>query len=82
MDEKRIGVVFTFFAKPVVAGIKIEAPLKVGDTIHIKGFTTDMEFVVESMQVDNKNVQQAKKGDSILIKVSDKVRPGDIVYKK
>jgi translation elongation factor EF-1alpha len=82
MDEKRIGVVFTFFAKPVVAGIKIEAPLKVGDTIHIKGFTTDMEFVVESMQVDNKNVQQAKKGDSIGIKVSDKVRPGDIVYKK
>jgi translation initiation factor IF-2 len=82
MDEKRIGVVFTFFAKPVVAGIKLEAPLKAGDTIHIKGFTTDMEFVVESMQINNKNVPQAKKGNSIGIKVTDKVRPGDIVYKK
>lgn len=82
MDEKRIGVVFTFFAKPVVAGIKLEGTLKSGDTIHIKGFTTDMEFIVDSMQIENKNVQQAKKGNSIGIKVTDKVRPGDIVYKK
>jgi len=82
MDEKRIGVVFTFFAKPVVAGIKLEASLKVGDTIHIKGFTTDMEFIVDSMQVDNKNVKEAKKGNSVGIKVTDKVRPGDIIYKK
>ena len=82
MDEKRIGVVFTFFAKPVVAGIKLEGNLKAGDTIHIKGFTTDMEFVVESMQIDNKSVKEAKKGNSVGIRVSDKVRPGDIVYKK
>ncbi|MDD5509813.1 MAG: translation elongation factor-like protein [Dehalococcoidales bacterium] len=81
MPEIVIGKVTEFFARPVVAGIELNAPLKVGDRVHIKGHTTDLEFAVGSMQVDNVNVDQAKAGDNIGIKVSDRVRRGDIAYK-
>jgi len=81
MPEEVIGTVTDFFARPVVAGIELTAALKVGDKIHIKGHTTDLEFVVDSMQIDNVNVDQAKTGDLIGIKVSDRARRGDTVYK-
>jgi len=81
MPEVEIGKVTDFFARPVVAGIELAMTLKVGDKIHIKGHTTDMEFTVDSMQIDNVNVQQAKAGDAIGVKVSDRVRRGDIIYK-
>jgi translation elongation factor EF-1alpha len=81
MAEEIIGKVEDFFAHPVVAGIGLTGPLKVGDKIHIKGHTTDLEMTVESMQIDNANVTEAKKGDSIGIKVPERVRAGDSVYK-
>lgn len=81
MAEELIGSVSDFFARPVVAGIDLTAPLKVGDTIHIKGHTTEMELVVRSMQIDNASVSEAKAGDSVGIKVLDRVRRGDKVYK-
>jgi selenocysteine-specific translation elongation factor len=81
MPEKEIGKVSDFFARPVVAGIEMSGSLKLGDKIHIKGHTTDMEFVVNSMQINNANVTEAKSGDSVGIKVDDRVRRGDTVYK-
>jgi len=81
MPEVEIGKVSDFFAHPVVAGIQLSAPLKAGDTIHIKGHTTDMEMTVESMQIDNVEVKAAKAGDAVGIKLSDRVRRGDTVYK-
>ncbi len=81
MPEVEIGEVTDFFARPVVAGIKLTAPLKVGDKVHIKGHTTDMEVAVESIQINNVNVAQAKPADLIGIKVTDRVRRGDKVYK-
>ncbi|MDY6906646.1 MAG: translation elongation factor-like protein [Chloroflexota bacterium] len=81
MAEELIGSVSDFFARPVVAGIDLTAPLKVGDTIHIKGHTTEMEMIVRSMQIDNASVSEAKAGDSVGIKVLDRVRRGDKVYK-
>jgi len=81
MPEEVIGKVSDFFAHPVVAGIELTGTLKAGDTIHIKGHTTDMEFTVNSMQIDNVNVNEAKAGDSVGIKVSERVRRGDTVYK-
>jgi len=81
MPEVEIGKVSDFFARPVVAGIELTAPLKVGDQIHILGHTTDMELTVESMQINNADVNEAKAGDSVGIKVSDRVRRGDKIYK-
>ena len=81
MPEVVIGKVSDFFARPVVAGIELTAPLKVGEKIHIKGHTTDMEFTVDSMQINNVDVKEAKAGDSIGIKVSERVRRGDTIYK-
>jgi len=81
MPEEEVGKVSDFFAHPVVAGIELTATLKVGDTIHIKGHTTDMEFTVGSMQIDNVDVTEAKAGDAIGVKVSERVRRGDIIYK-
>jgi translation elongation factor EF-Tu-like GTPase len=81
MAEEMIGTVMDFFAKPVVAGIDLMGTLKTGDSIHIVGHTTDMQLTVESMQINNANVNEAKPGDSIGIKVSDRVRRGDKVYK-
>ena len=81
MSEEIIGKVADFFAHPVVAGIELTAALKVGDKIRIKGHTTDLEMTVGSMQIDNASVTEAKAGDSIGVKVSDRVRSGDSVYK-
>ena len=81
MPEVAIGKVNDFFARPVVAGIELTAAVKVGDTIRIKGHTTDLELTIDSMQIDNMNVDQAKAGDNIGIKVTERVRRGDTVYK-
>ena len=81
MNEEIIGKVSDFFAHPVVAGIELTAPLRVGDKIRIKGHTTDLEIEVGSMQIKNVNVTEAKAGDSIGVKVTERVRAGDSVYK-
>ena len=81
MPEVEIGHVSDFFARPVVAGITLTGTLKVGDKVHIKGHTTDLEFTVESMQINNANVTEGKAEDAIGLKVTDRVRAGDHVYK-
>jgi selenocysteine-specific translation elongation factor len=81
MKEKEVGKVSDFFAHVVVAGVDMTGTLKVGDKIHIKGHTTDIEMDLTSMQIENKDVSQAKKGKSVGIKVPERVRPGDTVYK-
>jgi translation elongation factor EF-1alpha len=81
MAEEIIGEVSDFFAHPVVAGVELTAPLKLGDKIKIKGHTTDLEMTVSHIQIEHNEVQQANAGDSIGIKVPDRVRKGDHVYK-
>jgi putative protease len=77
-----VGHITHFFTKISVAVIELTAPLAVGDTIVIKGPTTDFEQVVESMQIEHKNVQRAEAGQSIGLKVAQRVREKDMVYKK
>ncbi|MCL0053229.1 translation elongation factor-like protein [Dehalococcoidales bacterium] len=81
MPEEVIGKVSSFFARPVVAGIELTASLKLGDKIHIKGHTTDLELIVDSMEINNVAIKEAKAGDSVGVKVSQRVRKGDTVYK-
>ena len=81
MPEEEVGKVSDFFARPVVAGIDLTGTLKVGDKIHLRGHTTDIEQIVDSMQIDNVNVEEAGAGDSIGVKVTDRVRRGDTIYR-
>jgi len=82
MVEEKIGIVEHFFTNVNVAAIRITGgELKSGDTIHFVGSTTDFEQKIDSMQIDRKPVEMVKSGDDVGIKVKDRVREQDIVYK-
>jgi len=81
-DEVLIGQVRHYFGKIHVAAIELaDGELDVGDTIHIKGHTSDFTEIVNSMQIDNTAVTHADKGSSIGISVIEHARVGDKVYK-
>ncbi len=81
MSEVEIGKVTDFFAKPVVAGIQLSSTLRIGDKIHVKGNSTDMELTVKSMQIERVSVTEGKPGDIVGVEVPDRVRRGDKVYR-
>ncbi len=82
MVEEKIGVIIHFFTNVNVAAIKITAgELKVGDTIHIVGVHTDFKQRIDSMEIDRNPVQMVQVGDDVGIKVKERTREHDIVYK-
>jgi translation elongation factor EF-Tu-like GTPase len=82
MPEMKIGEVFKFFAKPMVAAIRLTAgTLAKGDRLRFVGFTTDFETVVESMQEEHAVIESAGRGQLVGIQVPERCRPGDEVYK-
>ena len=80
-EEQEVGRVVDFFAKINVAGIDLTGKLRAGDTIHIKGHTTDLEQTVDSLQIEHEQVEEAGPGDKIGVKVKDRCRAGDHVYR-
>lgn len=80
-EGKKIGEITHYFDNIQVAIVKLAAPLKKGDKVKIKGNTTDLEEEVSSMQVEHADIDEAKEGDEVGIKVSAKVREGDEVFK-
>ena len=82
MVEEKVGIVEHFFTNVNVAAIRIlNGELKIGDSIHIVGATTDFKQKIDSMQIDRKPVELVKTGDDVGIKVKERVREHDIVYK-
>jgi translation initiation factor IF-2 len=82
MEKEKVGEVFHYFTKAGVAAINLnDSYLQVGDTVLIQGVTTNLTQKVESMQVENLPVQRAEMGQSVGIKVSEKVREKDFVYR-
>ena len=82
MDEELVGKVVKFFSKPSVAAMEITSgTLRVGDRIRIKGHTTDLEETVDSMQIEKESIEEAEPGFLVGIKVNDRVREGDKVFK-
>ncbi len=82
MPEEQVGVIVKFFVKPSVAAIEVtNGVVKTGDLLKYKGHTTDFTEEVASMEVDNKPEEEAKVGDLIGIKVKERVRENDKVYK-
>jgi len=80
MKEKLIGKIIHFYGQISVAIVELSAELKVGDEIHILGGNTDFNEVVESMQIEHQNVSKAKKGQTIGLKVKEKVHEDAKVY--
>ena len=74
-----LGIVTHYFPKVNAAVIKLKKPLSVGDTVIIKGSTTQFEQKIESMQMDHVSIQKAKKGDEIGLEVNDRVREHDLL---
>ena len=82
MADQKIGVVVKFFVKPSVAAIEVtEGGIKKGDLLRFKGHTTDFTEQVQSMQVENQPVEEAPPGSMVGIKVRERVRESDEVYK-
>lgn len=80
-EGKLIGEITHYFGKIGVAVLKLSDVLKVGETIRIVGGEADFEQIVESMQIEHQNVEEAKSGDSVGLKISQKVREGYKVFK-
>jgi putative protease len=81
MEKEEIGKITHYFGKIGVAAIMLTAPLKVGDTIAITGASTDFEMTVDSMQLDRQDIPEAEPGMEIAIKVKERAREKDTVYK-
>jgi len=82
MAEDQVGVIVNFYAKPCVAALKItHGMIKKGDLLRYKGHTTDFTEVVASMEIENQPVEQAQAGDLVGVKVKERVREKDKVYR-
>jgi U32 family peptidase len=82
MPEEQVGLVIKFFSKPSVAAIEVtNGSIKVGDMLRYKGHTTDFTEAIGSMEMDNQAVEEAKVGNLIGIKVKERVRENDQVFK-
>lgn len=80
-EGKCVGCIEHYYSKLGVGIVKLKDKLAVGDKVKIKGHTTDIDQTVDSIQINHEDVEEAKKGDVVGIKVSDKVREDDAVYK-
>ena len=82
MPEEQVAVIVKFFAKPSVAALEVTSGnIKKGDLLRYKGHTTDFTEEITSMEIDNQPVDEAKVGDLIGVKVKERVRENDKVYK-
>ena len=82
MAEDQVGVVVNFYAKPSVAAIKVTGgSIRKGDLLKYKGHTTDFTEEVTSIEIENQPVEEAKSGDLVGVKVKERVREGDKIYK-
>ncbi|MBL7171952.1 MAG: hypothetical protein ABIE47_14205 [Pseudomonadota bacterium] len=82
MAEEQVAVIVKFFAKPSVAALEVtKGSIKKGDLLRYKGYTTDFTEAILSMEIDNQAVDEVKEGDLVGVKVKERVREGDKVYK-
>ena len=81
MGERKIGTVTHYFGRIGAAAVALTEPLRIGDQIHVKGHTTDVTMTVDHMQIEHKDVSEAKPGDDVALHVAGKVREHDEVLK-
>ncbi|GAG69854.1 hypothetical protein ES703_19979 [subsurface metagenome] len=81
IEKKLVGKISHYFTKIGVGVVELSDELKVGDRISIEGATTNIQQTVDSMQIEHQNVQSAGSGQSIGLKIVERTREGDLVYK-
>ncbi len=81
MTDTKIGKIIHYYDKIGVAVIKVLSPLKTGDRVKISGHDKEFEQIIVSMQAEHQNIDQAKKGDDVGVKLDQPARDGDEVYK-
>jgi len=82
VTEEEIGEITHYFGKIQVGVVKVnKGGLKIGDKIHVKGATTDFTQSVDSLQINHQDVKEIKKGEEAGMKIKERVREGDLVYK-
>lgn len=81
VEKKLVGKISHYFTKIGVGVVELSDELKVGDRISIEGATTNIQQTVDSMQIEHQNVQSAGSGQSIGLKIVERTREGDFVYK-
>jgi translation elongation factor EF-1alpha len=81
MAEELVGTITHYFPKPEVGVVKLTGDLKVGDVLLFRGHTTEFQQEITSMQVEHENIESAAAGDEVAIKVDQRVRTGDEVYR-
>jgi len=81
MQEKEIGKITHYYDHLSVGIVQLTDTLKIGESIHIKGHSSDFTQSIDSLQIEHASVTEAKSGDSVGIKVAQKVHPGDKVFK-
>ena len=79
-EGKKIGVVTHFYDKIGVGIVKFDSGVKVGDKLKFSGHNQEFEQIISQMQFDHKDIEEAKKGQEVGIKLDNKVKEGDIVY--
>ena len=81
-DRVKVGEIFHFYGKIGVAAIRLtDGGLAIGDTIQVQGPSTDLTQVIDGMQIEHANVKQAAKGQEVGVKLKDRARERDLVYK-
>ena len=81
VEKKLVGKISHYFTKIGVGVVELSDELKVGDRISIEGATTNLQQTVNTMEIEHESVQSASAGQSIGLKVEQRVREGDVVYK-
>ncbi|UCF20554.1 MAG: translation elongation factor-like protein [Gemmatimonadota bacterium] len=81
MTEELVGTITHYFAKPEVGVVKLTVEIKIGDTLHFHGHTTDFQQEITSMQVEHVDVETAAAGTEVAIRLKERVRPHDEVYR-
>ncbi len=80
-EEKSIGKITHYYPNIGVGIIKLEGDLAIGDKIHVRGATSDFEQTIDSMQIEHGQVEKAEAGQEVGVKMGEKIRQGDLVYK-
>jgi translation elongation factor EF-1alpha len=80
-NEEKIGKVTHYFGKINVAVLKIHKGIKLGENLHFAGKHTDFSQEIKSLQIEHEDVAEAAAGADVAMKVKDRVRPGDTVFR-